>query len=178
MLNRSDLDRCYRVNLSTVDEWIVAGLPGQKVGGAWQFDEAEVDAWKAERGNGKPPRGAISLAEARRRKIIADTSLSRFELRKLKREYIPQAQVSEIWNRLVANFKAKLLVLPSKLAPRLVEIADPNVIRSMLRDEVFAALTELSSEGNMRSFMADLENLPTGGERGNGVDAVESWPRA
>ncbi len=156
----------------------MAGLPARRSMGSWHFDEAEADAWKAERGNGKPPRGAISLAEARRRKIIADTSLSRFELRKLKREYIPQAQVSEIWNRLVANFKARLLVLPSKLAPRLVEIADPNVIRSMLMEEVFAALTELSSEGNMRSFMAELEKVPTGGERGNGVDTEEPWPKS
>jgi len=47
----------------------------------------------------------------------------------------------------------------------------------MLTDEVFAALTELSSEGNMQSFMAELEKVPTGGERGNGVDTEEPWPK-
>jgi hypothetical protein len=55
-MNRADLARRYHVNLSTVDTWIVAGLPGRKVGGAWQFDEAEV--------LGKPGAGtANQLAE-------------------------------------------------------------------------------------------------------------------
>jgi phage terminase Nu1 subunit (DNA packaging protein) len=176
-LNRSGVARLFGVSLTAVDNWIVAGLPGQKVDGHWEFDRDEIKAWKAERGNGKPPRGAITLGEARRRKIIADTELSRFELRKLKREYIPNEQVEEVWCRLVGNFKARILTMPSKLAPRLIQIADPNVIRGMLMDAMYEALTELSSEGNIQSVMADLEKHPTGVERGNGVDTEESWPR-
>jgi hypothetical protein len=137
-----------------------------------------VDAWRAERGDGKPPRGTISLGEARKQKIVADTQLSRFQLQKLKREYIPEAQVTEVWCRLVANFKARILTMPSKLAPLLVSISEPNVIRAMLQDEVYEALAELSSEGNIGRVVADLEQLPTN-ERGNGVDAEEDppWPK-
>jgi hypothetical protein len=111
--------------------------------------------------------------------LIADTQLSKFELRRRRCEYIPQAQVSEVWNRLCGAFKAKLLLLPTKLAPLLIGITDPNIIRERLTDAVFAALNELSDEGFMRSFMADLENLPTNGGRGNGVDAEEEhpWPK-
>ena len=158
--------------MSTVDD----GLPGQKIGGAGQFDEAEVEVWKVERGNGKPPSGPKNLTEARRLKIIADTELSRKELRKLKREYIPEEQVREVWCRLVANFKARILTMPSKLAPLLVSISEPNVIRAMLQDEVYEALAELSSETNIGRIMMDLKKIPTV-ERGNGVDTEESWPR-
>jgi hypothetical protein len=153
------------------------GRAGRKVDGRWVFDRDEVQAWKAERGDGKAPRGTISLAEARRQKVVADTELARFELRKLKREFVPVAQVEEIWCRLVGNFKARLLVLPSKLAPGLLGIAEPDVIRTMLTDAVYEALTELSSEGNLRTFMAELEKLPTGSEQGNGVDTEEPWPK-
>ena len=97
-LNRSGVARLFGVSLHTFDEWIIAGVPGQKVDGRWEFDLDEIKAWKeARRGNGKPTRGAISLGEARKQKIVADTALSRFGLRKRKREYIPAAQVEEAW---------------------------------------------------------------------------------
>jgi hypothetical protein len=162
------------VNLSTIDEWIVAGVSGQNVAGRWAFDRDEVQAWKAERGDGKPMRGATSLSEARRRKILADTELSRYELRKLKGEYIPVEQAQEIWCWLVGNFRTRLLVLPSKLASRIVAIDDPNVVRGMLMDAVHEALVELSDEGNLQSLMTELEKIPTGNERGNGFDTEES----
>jgi len=90
----------------------------------------------------------------------------------------PQGRLVEaVWCRLAVFFRSRLVGLPSKLAPRLVEIADPNVIRSTLADEVHAVLSELSSEGNLQSFMADLEKVRTGNERGNGFDTEESWPK-
>ena len=129
-------DVMTRAGKRRLDEWIVAGLPGQKIDGAWYFDEAEVDAWRAERGDGKPPRGTISLTEARRRKIIADTALARHELRKRWREYMPRAEVEEVWCRLVGNFRARLLMLPSKLAVRVASFNEPNMVRAMLTDAV------------------------------------------
>jgi hypothetical protein len=143
-----DVTRRYQTEDVAAGRGTLQGNPYcRKIDGSWHFDEAQVDAWGAERGTGKPPPGTISLTEARRRKIIADTELSRYELRKLKREYIPEAQVTEVWCRLVANFKARILTMPSKLAPLLVSISEPNVIRAMLQDEVYEALAELRQKG-------------------------------
>ena len=129
-VNRNGVARELDVSLHTIDEWLIAGVPGKKVDGRWKFDLDEVKAWKeARRGNGKSPRGSITLGEARKRKLVADTALSRFELRRRKREYVPAAQVAEVWCRLVSNVKGKMLTIPSKLAPLLVSISDPNVIR-------------------------------------------------
>lgn len=78
---------------------------------------------------------------------------------------VPRAQVREIWARLVANFRARSLAIPSKLAGRMVGLDDPAVARDRIDREIREALAELSSDGNIERVMADLEKLPLDARR-------------
>jgi hypothetical protein len=83
------------------------------------------------------------------------------EVKKLEGQLVDVAEVETMWARLTANFRTRLLALPTKLAGRLVGIGAANVIRSKLEDEVHSALSELSAEANA---IADGEAAPSDGK--------------
>jgi hypothetical protein len=77
------------------------------------------------------------LAAAQAEKVEHDNAVRRGRLADM-------TQVMGAWTECIANARAKLLSLPSKVAPELVQIADANVIATRIRVEVYAALTELA----------------------------------
>jgi hypothetical protein len=44
----------------------------------------------------------------------------------------------------LANLRSRLLAIPDRVAPKIVGMTDPAAIETALRDEVIAALTELT----------------------------------
>lgn len=94
-----------------------------------------------------------ALMRAQRRKIHLQTAALRGEL-------VPRAQVREIWGRLVGNFKARCLGIPSKLAGMLTGLDETAVIRERIEREILEALAELSGEGNLERLVSELEKLP------------------
>ena len=44
----------------------------------------------------------------------------------------------------LANVRSRLLAIPDRVAPKIVGMSDPAAIEAALRDEVIAALTELT----------------------------------
>lgn len=93
-----------------------------------------------------------ALMRAQRRKIDLQSAV-------LRAEMVPRAQVAEIWSRLVGNFKARSLAIPSKIAPRIKGVSDTAVIQDRIEREIREALAELSSDGNLEKIMADVEEL-------------------
>ena len=79
------------------------------------------------------------LAAAQAEKVESENRVRRGEL-------VEVEQVGVEWDDLVLNARAKLLSLPTKIAPQLVGRTDPNAIRSILRSEINAALIELAGE--------------------------------
>ena len=78
------------------------------------------------------------LAAVQRQKI-------EIEIDEKQEKLVPADEVGKYWDKLVNNCRSKLLALPTRLAPQLVGIKDPNVIESNLRDVIYEALTELSN---------------------------------
>lgn len=79
------------------------------------------------------------LAAAQAEKVESENRVRRGEL-------VEVEQVGAEWDDLVLNARAKLLSLPTKIAPQLAGRTDPNAIRSILRSEINAALIELAGE--------------------------------
>ena len=75
---------------------------------------------------------------------------AQLEVDTLKGELIPADEVLEEWSRKVMAFRSKMLALPVKTAPQLINIQDFSVAESILRRKVYNALTELSVEGQAR----------------------------
>ena len=95
----------------------------------------------SENGEGeRHPTQRERLAAAQAEKVEAENRVRRGELCEIE-------QVGAEWDDLVLAARAKFLSLPTKVAPQLVGRTDPNAIRTILRDEVNAALAELAGPG-------------------------------
>ena len=77
------------------------------------------------------------LAAAQAERVEHENSVRRGDLADMR-------DVSRFWEECMANMRAKLLALPSKLSPRLVNIGDAGVINAALRADVHACLSELA----------------------------------
>jgi hypothetical protein len=55
-------------------------------------------------------------------------------------------EVADAWSDHIANARSKLLSMPTKLGPQLVNLADPAVIASKVRTEIYASLLELAAD--------------------------------
>jgi hypothetical protein len=77
------------------------------------------------------------LAAAQAEKVEHENAVRRGDL-------APRADVVRFWTDCIANMRAKALGMGSKLSPRLVNIADPNIIATAIRTEVYAFLADLA----------------------------------
>jgi phage terminase Nu1 subunit (DNA packaging protein) len=77
------------------------------------------------------------LNAAQAEKVEAENAVRRGQLADV-------AIVAAVWTDHVAAARTKLLAIPSKLAPQLTAIHDPNVIAAGIRAEITAALAELA----------------------------------
>jgi phage terminase Nu1 subunit (DNA packaging protein) len=65
------------------------------------------------------------------------------ENQKRRGELLEISDVESAWAQMMGACRAKMLSLPSKLAPQLVSIKDPKKIQQMIKDECRQALEEL-----------------------------------
>lgn len=79
------------------------------------------------------------LAAAQAEKVEAENRVRRGELVEIE-------QTAQGWDDIVLATRAKLLSLPTKLAPQLVRQSDPNAISRAIADEIDHALAELARE--------------------------------
>lgn len=77
------------------------------------------------------------LAAAQAEKVEHENAVRRGEL-------APRADVEHFWTECIANARARVLAMGSKLSPRLVNIGDASVIAAAIRAEAYAALAELA----------------------------------
>ena len=88
--------------------------------------------------------GYINYNEARAQREHWNAQIAEMEARKMAGELIEAAEVGAAVQRLHVNFRAKVLGIPTKLAPVLLGVETLAEIESMLTDAVHEALQELS----------------------------------
>lgn len=73
-----------------------------------------------------------------------DAELKELKLKEIKRELHKTEVVKDIIGRMIQNFRAKALVLPSKVSPILVLTDERERIEEILREAIYEMLEELS----------------------------------
>jgi hypothetical protein len=106
--------------------------------------------------------GTLSIQEAQRLKENYLMKLRALEYEKERHALVPADQVEKVWAQAIANARKHLLAIPSKLAERALLCKTPAAMEQLLRDEIYAALTELSRT----TFEADDDD--DGDGKGNG----------
>lgn len=163
-LNRKQVAECFGCSLPTVDTWRDEGCPvlgGGGKGVAVDFDSAAVHAWLVKKaksnrrtrgnrfgeGDDGPAEGEITIEEAKRRHEVAKAKTAELELAEAMGLLAPVEVFAKVVADQVANARARLLAIPSKLRP-VAEICSKDAERAKrlvneVDDLVRDALTEI-----------------------------------
>lgn len=103
------------------------------------------------------------LAREQGNKLSIENSIKRGEL-------VYVSDVISAWADHISSCRAKLLGLPTKVAPQLVNQTNANAIAGKLRDEIDTALTELSESADNYEHIGSIEEGDEGLETASETD--------
>ena len=82
--------------------------------------------------------------EARTRKTTAEADIKEMEVAQAAGSLIPVDEVVSAWTDILANLKAKLLAIPVKTAPLVLNEDNLRAIETLIENQIHEALHELS----------------------------------
>ena len=142
--NRGEMAGILGISPTTLDRYVQAGCPFLERGSGrreYKFNSAEVIRWVLAR-EASPGRGQTD--DSRRRYTLAAAELKEYQLAEKRGSMISVEDVAPIVADELANVRSRLLAIPDRVAPKIVGMSDPAAIEAALRDEVIAALSELT----------------------------------
>ena len=142
--NRGEMAGILGISPTTLDRYVQAGCPVLEKGSGrreYRFNSAEVIRWVLAR-EASPGRGQTD--DSRRRYTLAAAELKEFQLAEKRGSMISVEDVAPIVADELANVRSRLLAIPDRVASKIVGMTDPAAIEAALRDEVIAALSELT----------------------------------
>lgn len=111
-----------------------------------EYETSDVIAWMQRKqvDNLLGDAAAIDIEEAKRRKMAAEAELAETELAQVRGRLLPVEDVEKTWTELLASCRARLLALPSKLAPEVFAADTVTEVKGLIKAGVIEALNELS----------------------------------
>ena len=142
-LNQKSVGAAVGVTARTIQNWCDQGCPRNEDG---TYSAPAVVQWllSQQTTGSEYDTQRERLAAAQAEKVETENRVRRQELAEM-------SEVAEAWADHIANARSKLLSMPAKLGPQLVNLADPAVIAGRIRQEVYGALVELSESSDVRS---------------------------
>lgn len=95
----------------------------------------------------------------------AQADQKELEVQKMKNALVPVDLVINVWVNLSAQFKTKMLSIPSKLAKTLTTITDTATIDGMIRDLIYEALEEVSNGSEIEDYIGGLSEASSDGDQ-------------
>ncbi len=159
----ADLSEIFGGSRAIWKKRIAAGMPVEvlqpaNAGRPHEFSSIAVHRWLIEQAIGRPDgeldpqQERAALDNARRREV-------ELRLREREGELIPAAVVEESWLKMIAVFRAKLLVLPNKLSPLLAAEYDAAKVSGLLESALHEAMAALS-ESDVEPFQPEANHEP------------------
>ena len=140
--NMVEIAEIFGVARSTVDNWIHKGCPGEppnKGCNQWQMDSAKVFRWLMN--EGKPE---LDLVQEKARESIKRQKKLELEIEEKQRRLIPKEEVEKHWGEMISAARAKLLSLPTKISPGLLNRDSLPEVQAILKKHIYEALNELA----------------------------------
>ena len=101
--------------------------------------------------------GTGDIAEEKTRLTKAQADKAELEVSELEGKLIPAHLVQDTWIDFVANVRAKLLGMPSRLAHQMIATEDYAEAEKLLKDCVYDALNELAENGIPTEYAERVE---------------------
>jgi phage terminase Nu1 subunit (DNA packaging protein) len=145
-MNKTALARKAKVSLTTINAWLVKGIPHTLEGGQYVFDWSQVQTWrKATLATRQAqPEHTGTLNDARLRKELALAGMRELQLREREGQLIEVQQCKEIWANAALTIRSKLLAMPTRLALQLVGMRTPGQAEAVVKVAIYETLNELS----------------------------------
>src|SRR5438067_2184173 len=151
IVNRAELAGILARSPPAIDTMVRSGCPQISRGGSGtesEFNTAEVIKWllarerDAVRAEFDPEKAGAN--EGKRRFTAAAAELKELQLAEKRGELVSITAVTAKWIDECVAVRSRLLAIPDRVAPKIVGMSDPAAIEAALRDEVIAALSELT----------------------------------
>lgn len=144
IVNKARLSKILGKSEMTLTTWQKEGMPiketGGKKGKSNNYDTAEVIGWMLLRSNNT----AQAIEKAKLRLVLAQAELEELKVLEKKEELIPLEKMQYILTHMLGKFRAKILALPSKLAPRVANEKEPKKVEKILTVACHEVLSELA----------------------------------
>lgn len=95
--------------------------------------------------NIKGESGTADYGTERARLVKAKADLAEMEASQMRGDLLPAPDVTAAWTEIVALIRARLLVLPDKIAPVVHETTSLNQARDVIKKAVYEILTEIAA---------------------------------
>lgn len=160
VLNKAEVAALLCVSQPRIIDWVNHyGMPcrqkGRK-GVEWQFVHDDVMFWYTTHIRDK---GKESKNDAQLRKAQADATLAELQVQQKLGELVPIDDIAKIVADEYANVRARLLSIPTKLAPALYTVDDLMETQAILEQGMDDVLKELTADKNaIRSDSAKKTN--------------------
>lgn len=166
-VNKGDLAAVFGVSLTTIGGWVRRGCPFLVAGSKtvpWEFDTAAVARWREQQAAiaAQGDTSDLDIDEAKRRKLAAEAALAEIDLARARGEVVEIEQVAEVIGEQFSALRARLMAMPSKVAPLVIGVGDLGEVREVIDDHVRDALAELSGFGDADG--GDPEDDADGGD--------------
>ena len=101
--------------------------------------------------------GSGDIAEEKTKLTAAQARKAELEVEELEGNLIPSQLVEDTWIDYVANARAKLLALPSRVAHQVITIDTYSEAEELIKDQVHEALDELAQNGIPKKYRQSSE---------------------
>jgi phage terminase Nu1 subunit (DNA packaging protein) len=157
LISKTMVARMLGVTTKSISRWqsrekdpLPIAIKGAR-GVANQYDIAAVNDWGVRRALEKPRSmyagRAYDYQKERARLTYQQAERAQLENAVTRGEMIPADQVVETWTNHVLRMRARLLALPSRMAPELYGVECASEVERMMLGAVNEALAELPSNG-------------------------------
>lgn len=160
IVNQRELTEIVGCTNNTVAAWRSEGMPclatAGKKGESSKYDTEAVIEWLRGRAAGSGGSEDINARyeQARLTKLKADNEA--LDVAEKEGSLVEAAAVAGVWDRLLGNFRSRLLSLPSALADELAPLTDPREVQAVLKVTINQALEELAN-ADVDEICADPE---------------------
>ena len=135
---------------TAIQGWLRRGCPVLEIGGGgkhYKFDLGEVIPWLEARAR-ETALGNLStlnIEDGRRRKVVAEAGIAEFDLAQRLGELVTIEDTAKIVADDYARVRARLLSLPSKIAPMIATLETPEECKDVVEGAICEALAELAA---------------------------------
>lgn len=154
IVGKGEAAEFFGLSTQALDHWFRTGCPvlsRSEAGHIESLDLRELARWRI----GRSEQGSESERE-KTRLTRAQADAAELRLAEERAALIRVPLVVKAWHSYVLACRAKLLALPTRLAPLVAAEADTDACREILEREVAAALTELAHDGLPGDVERDL----------------------